>query len=97
MATLPRAYSASSSSGPGNGSAAVAAAAMKHKKSKKISWTLGRKKGREEVYVEDGSGKIIETAVESSLDRMVSCMVWSCICFDQIIVFRFMTLAANQV
>ena len=56
MATLPRSFTTGGQT-QSNGSAAVAAAAAKHKKSKKISWTLGRKKTRDEAFVADGSGK----------------------------------------
>jgi len=61
MATLPRSFStggqAQGNGAPAAATAAAAVAAAKHKKSKKISWTLGRKKSRDEAFVEDGSGK----------------------------------------
>lgn len=53
MATLPRSFTKSGKA-QGNGTAAEA---LKYKKSKKISWTLGRKKARDEAFVADGSGK----------------------------------------
>ena len=58
MATLPRSFSTGVQP-QGNGApvTAAAAAAAKHKKSKKISWTLGRKKSRDEAFVADRSGK----------------------------------------
>ena len=40
-----------------NGSGSAAHPATKPKKSKRLSWTLGRKKGKEEVYVADRSGE----------------------------------------
>ena len=59
MATLPRSFSTGGGQSHGNGGVAAAATAAKHKKSKKISWTLGRKKSRDEAFVADGSGKYI--------------------------------------
>ena len=58
MATLPRSFSTgdrSSRSVTSNGTAAASNA--KVKKTKKLSWTLGRKKSRDEAFVADGSGK----------------------------------------
>ena len=65
MSTLPRAYKSESSMGHGthslapNGHSQAGAAVPVHKskKSKRLSWTLGRKKSRDEPYVADGSGK----------------------------------------
>lgn len=56
MATLPRAYSTSEQSKAG-GEAAVGGGGGGYKKSKRLSWTLGRKKSRDEAIVADGSGK----------------------------------------
>ena len=69
MATLPRSFSSGEHSahsvvGGSNGTtrAAAAAAKAKVKKSKKLSWTLGRKKSRDEAFVADGSGKLVQFA-----------------------------------
>ncbi len=67
MATLPRSFPGGDHSGHNhsvvngsNGTAAAAAAAKaKGKKSKKLSWTLGRKKSRDDAFVADGSGKLL--------------------------------------
>ena len=62
MTTLPRSYKSDSNmtrpskAAQSNGQAA-AMPANKHKKSKRLSWTLGRKKSRDEPYVADGSGE----------------------------------------
>lgn len=57
MATLPRSFTTGGQTQSNGGVAAAAPTAAKHKKSKKISWTLGRKKSRDEAFVADGSGK----------------------------------------
>ena len=56
MATLPRTFSSSDKKSQSNG-AAMGQSAGKYKKSKRLSWTLGRKKSRDEAFVADGSGK----------------------------------------
>ena len=68
MATLPRSFSSSEHSahsvvGGSNGTTRAAASGKaKVKKSKKLSWTLGRKKSRDEAFVADGSGKLVQAA-----------------------------------
>lgn len=63
MSTLPRFFSRSRSSDQSARtqqnahSTNEAAMSTKYKKSKRLSWTLGRKKARDEPYVADGSGK----------------------------------------
>ncbi len=58
MATLPRGFTTSSS---GTEMAQEGAAGVKYKKSKskRLSWTLGRKKSRDDAFVADGSGKLL--------------------------------------
>lgn len=59
MATLPRAFSTGDKTASKSNGAAVGGNAGKYKKSKRLSWTLGRKKSRDEAFVADGSGKIL--------------------------------------
>ncbi len=66
MATLPRGFTTSSSGtemAPSNG-AQEGAAGVKYKKSKskRLSWTLGRKKSRDDAFVADGSGKLLASS-----------------------------------
>ncbi len=59
MSTLPRPRPHKSDSTVTNKEprqSGAAAMPTKHKKSKRLSWTLGRKKARDEPYVADGSG-----------------------------------------
>ena len=62
MSTLPRSFSHQPESNKhrhtvSTGATATAMPAKQVKKSKRLSWTLGRKKSRDEPYVADGSGK----------------------------------------
>ena len=52
MATLPRSYNSTTTTDKNS-----AADASKYKKTKRLSWTLGRKKSRDEAIVADGSGE----------------------------------------
>ena len=58
MATLPRSFTTGEHSDHSS-SNGTAAAKAKVKKSKKLSWTLGRKKSRDEAFVADGSGELV--------------------------------------
>jgi hypothetical protein len=58
MATLPRSYNSTTTT-TDKKSAADAAGGTKYKKSKRLSWTLGRKKSRDEAIVADGSGEAL--------------------------------------
>lgn len=58
-----------------------AAGTGKYKKSKRLSWTLGRKKSRDEAFVADGSGKVLAIAGQqglAALARHIGCMHGVC-------------------
>ena len=56
MATLPRNYNSTTTAKQGPD----AAGPGKYKKSKRLSWTLGRKKSRDDqAIVADGSGEVL--------------------------------------
>lgn len=65
MATLPRNFSTSEKP-ESNGREGA-----KIKKSKRLSWTLTRKKTREEAFVEDGSGEEVATLM------LVGCVLYA--------------------
>ena len=58
MATLPRTHAASDEKPRSSGSAEIASGVKhKSKKSKRLTWTLGRKKARDEAFVADRNGE----------------------------------------